>query len=86
MTSEPLLKGQEIARFISVSYPTLLRWIGEGHGPPHYVLNEPKLSSGNTKKKNGKPRQPRHLIRFRMTEVDEWVKTRRRGTNGTSRR
>ncbi len=81
---EPLIDGKEIARFLHVSYPSVLRWISEGHGPPHYLLNEPKLSSGNTKKKNGRPRQPRHLIRFRMSEVEEWVKTRRRGMNGSS--
>ena len=74
---EPLIDGKEVAKFLHVSYPSVLRWLSEGHGPPHYVLNKPTLSSGNIRKRNGKPRRPRHLVRFKLSEVEEWLKARK---------
>ncbi len=73
-----LVDGKAIANFLDISYPTLLRWLSEGQGPPHYLLNEPKLSIGNSKKRNGQPRRPRHLIRFKLSEVEEWLEGRKR--------
>ncbi len=73
-----LVDGKAIANFLDISYPTLLRWLSEGQGPPHYLLNEPKLSIGNRKKRNGQPRRPRHLIRFKLSEVEEWLEGRKR--------
>ena len=83
MTPEPLVSGRAAASFLGIAYPTLLRWVSLEVGAPHYVLNrpgDPKLSTGNRKRrKDGTPRQPRHLIRFRMSELERWVQGRQRG-------
>ena len=77
---EPLLNGHEGAKLLKISYPTLLRWVSEGHGPPYYLLNE--LSQGNLKRKkrkDGQERQIRRVIRFRATELEAWLETKREG-------
>ena len=80
---EPLVDGKTAAKFLGLSYATLLRWVTLQSGPPHYLLNQPgdpRISTGNRKRrKDGKPRQPRHLIRFRMSELEHWLQSRQRG-------
>ena len=78
---ETLINGREGAKLLKISYPTLMRWVDEGHGPPHYLLNE--LSQGNLKRKkrkDGQERRVRRVIRFRATEVEAWLKTKREGS------
>ena len=83
---ERLVDGKEIAHHLGISYASVMRWANAGANGqriPHFVLNTPEdpvLSSGNRKKcKGGQPRQPRHLIRFRISEVEDWLLGRRNG-------
>ena len=74
---EPLINGREAAKLLSISYPTLMHWVSEGHGPPYYRLNE--LSAGNLKRKvrkDGCERRVRRLIRFKTSELDSWLQDR----------
>lgn len=81
---EPLMSGQYVAKFLSISYPMLMSEVAKGTGPPAYRLNDPahpehkKLSVGNVKRnKDGSPRRARHVVRFRMSEVEQWLKDRK---------
>lgn len=80
-TNEPLVKGHDVAKHLGISYPSLMAKVAAGEGPPHYLLNDPKISSGNVKKnKDGTPRRPRHLVRFKLSEVEDWLVNRRKAS------
>lgn len=38
MSSEPLISEEDAARRLEVHQSTLVRWIKNGDGPPHYLI------------------------------------------------
>ena len=66
---EPLLTGRETAERLKIAYPTLMAWSLKDTGPPVYVLTDAEPGDKRT----------RRVVRYRASEVENWLKTRRRG-------
>jgi len=53
----------ELAQALNVSVRTIRRWRSEGTGPPFAKLND----------------APQSPVRYRLSDVDEWLTSRLRG-------
>jgi predicted DNA-binding transcriptional regulator AlpA len=66
---ERLLKMSEVCAWLGIAMSSLHNWINAGHFPKPIVL--------------GDPNNPHSAVRFRKSEVDEWINARPREKSTT---
>jgi len=62
--NERMLKSSEVCAWLGIAMSTLHSWINSGHFPSPRVL--------------GDPNNPHSAVRFRKSEIEDWINARPR--------